>query len=128
MLNKFCACRCGLLLRLMLRSVFTAPLLTGARFEELRRVRTRRAASADSFSWRCSLGRRIARSSSYGRPRCRPRTCMAIITNLAITPNSAEKDALMLVYPRERPTVPYALTTSKRTENRVKAGSPLWMR
>ena len=59
-----------------------------------------------SFSCKLYEGKRMARSSSYGKPRCRPRICIAMMTSFERTWNSAEKDALMVGYPNERPTVP----------------------
>ena len=59
------------------------------------RLWIRCAASSSSFLCKESLGSNIARSSSYGSPRCRPRICMAMITIFEITLNSAEKDASM---------------------------------
>jgi len=46
---------------------------------------------------------------------------MAMMTNLPTTLNLPERDGLNPGYPKLSPTVPYAETTSKRTENTVNA-------
>jgi hypothetical protein len=75
------------------------------------------------------LGSMIALSNAYGRPRCRPliyhrqwtvysawvSTMSAHMISLLRTWNWEEKDALTVGYPIDKPTVPYPLTTSKRT-------------
>lgn len=83
----------------------------------------RSAASSSSFRCSPSLGSNTALSSAYGNPRCRPRICMAMMTSLEMVPNCALKLVVELGYPRDRPTVPYAETTSKRTAKSVKTDS-----
>lgn len=114
------------------RCVEKGPLLTGSMVGkpvvevlwlpmELR-LRARSWASACSCCSSRELGSMIALSSAYGRPRWRPRICIAIIMSFEMTLNWAEREVSVFGNPRLRPTVPYALTISKRIPNMEKFG------
>lgn len=71
-------------------------------------------------SIRCSSGSMMARSSWYGRPRCRPLIIMTQMTSLPKVLNLPQSDTFTVGYPRLSPTLalrtvshhPYLLSTS----------------
>lgn len=68
-----------------------------------------------------SLGNVIARSSAYGSPLCRPRIIIAQMTSLLNTLKCPQRLVKFVGYPSDSPTLPYAETTSKKTDHTEKA-------
>lgn len=64
-----------------------------------------------------SLGKVIARSRAYGMPLCLPLIIIAQITSLLKTLKCPHSDVEFVGYPNDKPTLPYAETTSKNIEN-----------
>lgn len=63
----------------------------------------------------------MARSSAYGSPLCRPRIIIAQTTSLLNTLKWPQRLVKFVGYPSDSPTLPYAETTSKKTDQMEKA-------
>lgn len=91
--------------------VLTALLLTLDAFETLRVIGSAMSLCDDSPA---SM---TARSSAYGRPRCRPRIIMAQMTTLAKVLNWPHSEVMTDGCPRESPTLPLEIVVRRSEQD-----------
>lgn len=97
----------------LLQKVFAGNIASCMIGSAVLRAQARSEASESlAPSTRRSSGSMIARSSSYGSPRWRPRIIMMHITTFPNGVNFPQRDTLTLGYPRLRPTLALELTVS----------------